>query len=177
MRFILAALAIGLAACSADIPAAAPPGEGYLLEVRASEAEQTFMVTAPDGRMVAARASEDGASALLDAAGVQALSTAPPIEPPTHEVMVLRVPGVDLRISGDPEGTGEQGGRVAINVGGQSVEVNAEDGGGGDDRAHVRITGASAETARNFIVRADALSPSVQAQMLAALGLEEIERE
>jgi hypothetical protein len=56
----------------------------------------------------------------------------------------------------------------------QNIIVRASENGPGDadDVAFVRITGADEETARDFITDADELSPAVQAQMLAELGLD-----
>lgn len=183
MRLVLAALAALLAAACVDVKSnadgdlAGAAGEGYTLEVRAGEAEQVFVVTSPEGRTVAARAA-DGASALLDDGALHALmAAAPALDSSAHqEVVSLRMPGINLSVSGDPDGKGEAGsGRVSINVGGHSVEVNASEGGpgDGDDRAHVRITGVPESEAREFIAKADALSPAVQADMLAALGLDQ----
>lgn len=173
---IAAAFVFALAACSGEVSISdneTNPSGGYTLEVRASEAEQAYLVTAPDGRVVGARAS-DGQSALLDAQGLQHFAQAPDVEPIGQELVVLRVPGLDLSVRGDPEGTGESGGGVNLSIGGRNLEVNADEGGPGesDDRAQVRINGASEADVRNFITKADQLSPAVQAEMLAALGLE-----
>lgn len=144
---------------------------GYTLEARVSDTEQVFLVTAPDGRQTAGRAVE-GASALMDASAIQALADAP-IETGQHqEVFGLRLPGVDLSVRGDADGSGD-GGSVSLDIGGQSVEIDAQDGGvNGSDRANIRITGVDEAEAREFIAKADQLSPGVQAQMLAQLGLE-----
>ncbi len=173
--WMLAAALLCTSACSESVDLeGAPSGEGYTLEVRASEAEQIYVVTAPDGRSVAGRAA-DGASALLDADALRAFAAAAPEGEPPPEVLALRVPGFDLSIGGgDADGTGDTG-RVSISVNGAPrVEVNAQEGGPGegDDRAHVRISGVSESEARQFITKADELSPAVQAEMLAALGLE-----
>jgi hypothetical protein len=90
--------------------------------------------------------------------------------------MSFRMPGFDLSIGATEDDAGGDSGRVAISVGdGQRrVEVNANEGGPGDadNRAYVRITGADEAAVRNFITEADSLSPAVQAQMLAELGME-----
>lgn len=180
MRYGLFALALLAAGCidvntKSDGEGSEAAG-GYTLEVRASEGEQVFLVTSPDGKTAAARAS-GGASALLGENDLQALMAAAP-EPSANaqqEVVSLRMPGINLQVSGDPEGSGEDGsGRVSVNVGGHSVEVNASEGGPGDadDRAHVLIRGVPESEAREFIAKADQLSPNVQAAMLAELGLE-----
>jgi hypothetical protein len=182
MRAGLIALALLAGACvevetasEADAGAAAAAA-GYTLEVRASESEQIFLVTSPEGRTAAARAVGE-ASALLGESDLQALlAVAPPSSGEAHrEVVSLRLPGVNIAVSGDPEGSGENsGGRVSIDVGGHAVEVDASEGGPGDDddRAHVLIRGVPESEAREFIAKADQLSPNVQAAMLAELGLE-----
>jgi hypothetical protein len=183
MRFLFAALALGAAACSSDINIGdAAPGEGYTLEVRANAAEQTYMVTGADGRMVAARAS-DGVSSLLDANGVQALAATPAPTSDAPEVMSMRLPGFEMKIGaedGNPDGGDAN---VDISIGGadgQRIHVNADEGAtadDGDDRAHVLITGADETAVRDFIRDAEELSPEVKSQMLAALGLEPVGQE
>ena len=171
------ALALALAACdgaatdSTESEAAAP---GYTLEIRASGEAHAFLITAPDGRVVGARAAE-GASALMDQDTLRKFSAAAPSDEqadPGREVVSLRLPGVSLSVSGG-EGGGESG-RVSINADGHSVEVNANEGGPGesDDVANIRISGVDEAEVRDFIAKADELSPAVQAEMLAALGLE-----
>ncbi len=180
MRAVLAAFVALLAAACVEVKPGADGGElaggadGYTLEVRASGAEQVFLVTAPDGETVAGRAA-GGVSALMDTAAIQALASVPVAsDEQRQEVVALRLPGLNLSVSGDPSGTGGEGGRVSIDIGGHSVEVNADEGGPGeaDDRAHVLIRGVPESEVREFIAKADQLSPAVQAQMLAALGLE-----
>ena len=68
MRGFLFALAALCAACS---PLAGHKG-GYNLEIRASDDVQFFVVTAPDGHIVGARASK-GQSALMDDGAIHAL--------------------------------------------------------------------------------------------------------
>ncbi len=174
MRVLIAALALVAAGCDASVQtgdnSATTPESGYVLEIRASDAEQLYVVTAPDGTSVGARAG-DGASALMDASGMQAFAEAPPPEPAGEEAVAFRAPGINLSISGDESADGD-GGAVSIAIGGQTINVNAHEGGEGGDRAHVRIAGVSEQDARDFIAEADKLSPSVQAQMLAALNLE-----
>lgn len=178
MRLLIAALALGVSACSADVSTEGEvaAGEGYTLEVRASDAEQTYLVTAPDGRMVAARAA-GGQSALMDASGVQALAATPAPESSAPEVMSMSVPGFELSINAEEDDAAGNGSvAVAINADGQRIEVNADEGGAGegDDRAHVLITGADEAAVRDFIGEAEELSPEVRTQMLAALGLEAV---
>jgi len=180
MRLVIMALALGaVAACDGSSTAlgdAAAPGEGYTLEIRASEAEQTYLVIGPDGRTVGARAAE-GASALMDGSRAQALAAeAPPEGEELPEVMSLRVPGFEMSVGGTEDGGDGENGRVNISMGdgAQRIEINADEGGPGDadDRAFVRITGADERAVREFSSEADELSPSVQAEMLAALGIE-----
>jgi len=173
MRGIFGGLAaLALAACGEADLAGAPenaPG-GYTLEVRANQDAQVFLVTGPEGQGAAARAA-GGVSALMDTTQARAFTVLPENEEPLPEVLSLRVPGFDLSIGAEGN-TSEEGARVSINAGGRRVEVNARDDGAGEtERAHVRITGASEADARDFIAKADELSPEVQAQMLAALGL------
>jgi hypothetical protein len=181
MRFLFAALALGAAACSGDIGLGdAAPGEGYTLEVRASSGEQTYMVTGPDGRMVAARAA-DGASALMDASAVRTLAATPVPESTAPEVMSMRLPGFEMKIGAEGEDANGNG-SVDLSIGGadgQRIQVNADEGGVGedDDRAHVLITGADQDAVRDFIRDAEELSPEVKSQMLAALGLEPVGQE
>ena len=186
MRTIMLALSVcTLAACDGAVTtrdgdlAGGPGGEagGYTLEVRASDLEQTYLVIAPDGRTVGARAAE-GASALMDSDRAMALAaTAPPRGEAIPEVLSLRIPGFEMSIGGTEENANGDQGSVAISLGagGQRIEVNANEGGPGDadDRAHVRITGADEAAVRDFIAEQDELSPSVQAQMLAELGIAE----
>lgn len=176
------ALAAALAGCDASTtgdleggPSAAA-GDTYTLEIRATSAEQTYLVIAPDGRTVGARAAE-GVSALMDDTRAQALAGDPPPEgEATPEVMSLRLPGFSMSIGAGEENAEGEHGRVDLSIGGdgQNVVVHADEGGPGeaDDRAYVRITGADAEAVRNFIAEAEELSPAVQAEMLAALNLQ-----
>lgn len=181
MRWMVAALALGaLAACDASINTdgdlAGGPAEGYTMEIRASSLEQTYLIIAPGGETVGARSAE-GASALMDGDRARALvAEAPPQGEEAPQVMSLRVPGFEMSINANEENAeGEQGQvRMSIGDGAQRITVNADEGGPGDedDRAYVRITGADAAAVREFIAEADELSPSVQAEMLAALGLQ-----
>jgi hypothetical protein len=184
MRWVFAAFVVALAACDTGTTSssagdlAGGPAEGYTLEIRASAADQTYLVIAPDGRAVGARAAE-GASALMDSSRALALAgDAPPHGEEVPEVLSLRVPGFEMSIGGTEENADGDHGSVRIAMGGgdgQRIQVDANEGGPGDadDRAYVRITGADEAAVRDFITEADELSPSVQAQMLAALGLAE----
>ncbi len=174
MRTMVAVLALCAAACA---PAPNESGEagGYTLEIRASGAEQTYLITAPDGAVVGARAAE-GASALMDNQRAQRLVGDPPPQgdqPP--EVMSLRLPGFEMNVNAEEDDAQGDRGRVAIRLGGEgrNIVVNADEGGPGeaDDRAYVRITGADERTVREFIEEADELSLEVRAAMLSELGL------
>lgn len=180
MRWMIAALALGAAACddvaTSDGGQAEAAVNGYTMEVRAGELEQSYIVIAPDGRVVGARAS-GGASALMGDDRAQALAGTPPPEgEELPEVMALRLPGFSMSIAGtEDQGDGENG-RVNLSMGGgdgQRITVYADEGGPGeaDDRAYVRITGADADSVREFIDEAEELSPEVKTQMRTALGL------
>jgi hypothetical protein len=179
MRWVIAALALGLAACdgstttstNADGTAAT---SGYTLEIRAMQDVQTYLVTAPDGRIVGGRAA-NGVSALLETDRAQSLAAEPPPEgEPLPEVISMRWPGFDMSISGSDEDADGENGSVNISIGGaQRVEVRANEGGPGDadDTAYVRITGADEASARDFINDAEELSSETKTQMLSVLGL------
>ncbi len=178
MRWMMvAALALGVAACgeAATDGTSQAAGDTYTMEIRASELEQSYVIIAPDGRVVGARASGD-ASALMAENRAQALAGAPPPEgEELPEVMSLRLPGFSMSVAGKEDGGEDENGRVNLSFGaeGQNVTVYADEGGPGeaDDRAYVRITGADAESVREFIAEAEELSPEVKQQMLTALGL------
>lgn len=177
MRIVIAALALALAACdgagNGSTEANSETG-GYTLEVRALEGVQTYVVTAPDGRVVGARAAE-GVSALMDSARAQALvAEAPPAGEEAPEVMSLRLPGFEMAIGATEDNANGDNGSVNLRIGGEeSIVVRANENGPGeaDDTAFVRITGASEESAREFINEAEELSPEVKSQMLGELGL------
>jgi hypothetical protein len=180
MRWVIAVLALGLAgACdegSATVGGkGGARGSGYTLEVRALDGAQTFIVTAPDGRVVGARAAE-GASALMDSARAQALLNDPPPvgADDVPERVAIRLPGFDLSVAADEDDANGDHGRVNLSIGGQQrIVVNADEGGPGDadDRAYVRITGADEDATRDFVNDAEELSGEVKQQMLTELGL------
>ncbi|MGE0742550.1 MAG: hypothetical protein AB7O98_14505 [Hyphomonadaceae bacterium] len=182
MRILIAALGLFAAACGpmtistgggADSEADNPAG-GYVMEVRAVEGAHTYIVTAPDGRVVAARAAE-GVSALMseEATGRLGVAEALNAEPPP-EVVSIRVPGFSMSIAADDENPNSESARVMINADGRNIAIDADEGGmgDGDDRANVRITGASESDVRGFIADAEQLSAETRAEMLGALGLE-----
>ena len=177
--FLTLLLPLVLAACdgsyssSSDLAGGDETAGGYTLEVRAVEGVQTFIVTAPDGRQTASRVAE-GASALLDGDAIQRLGPMEPIQgEPNPEVFALRMPGVNISVAADESDPNSESATVRVNAGGRTVHVDAEDGGPGenDDRANVRITGATESDARDFINDSEDISPEVKAQMLAAVGL------
>ncbi|MBL8544956.1 MAG: hypothetical protein JNL81_00745 [Hyphomonadaceae bacterium] len=179
MRLLMLALALPLmlAACDASVSSngeqLADATGGYTLEVRAVEGVQTYIVVAPDGRRTAGRAAE-GASALLDEEAIQGLGDMQPLNTePQPEVFALRLPGVDISVAADADNPNSESASVRVNAGGRSVHVDADEGapGDSDDRANVRITGATEEDARDFINDAEEISAEVKTQMLAAVGL------
>lgn len=179
MRWMIAVLALGLAACDRSVSSsdgAQAEADGYTMEIRAGEVEQTYLITTPDGRTVGARAAE-GASALMDSARAQALIAEPPPQnEDLPERVAIRLPGFEMTVSGEDDGGSEENGQVRLNIGGgdgEQVTVHADEGGPGeaDDRAYVRITGADEDSVREFISNAEELSPEVKTQLLAELGL------
>lgn len=181
MRSAVFALVLLAGACDASVNLSDKNGAnhvgGYTLEVRADQGEETYVVTAPDGKIVAARAA-NGASEMLHGRAVQALANQPMPVPEGDEQVAFRAPGISVSVQGhgdDEKGGDDENGdaHVSINAGGHQVEVNAQENGPGDadDRAHVRITGADEDAARDFINDADELSAEVKTQMLADLNL------
>ncbi|MGQ0533234.1 MAG: hypothetical protein ACT4OF_11180, partial [Caulobacteraceae bacterium] len=175
--FLTLVLPFVLAACDGTYGADAStqdPAGGYTLEVRADESAQVYVVTAPDGRQTASRIA-DGASSLLDTSAIQALGEMQPLNTePQPEVFAMRFPGVDISVGADENNPNSESATVRVNAAGRSVHVDADEGGPGDadDRANVRITGATEEDARDFINDAEDLSAEVKSQMLAALDLD-----
>lgn len=184
MRWMIAAVAaLALMGCKdegkSDHASAAEAPHGYRMEVRAANNEQIYLVTAPDGRTTAAHAGS-GTSGIMSNESAQRLAAVPTGTSDAPEVMSLRLPGFDLRINANKDANSDSdsdnNGQVRLSMGsgdGQRIEVNANEGGPGeaDDNAHVLITGADADAARNFINEQDELSPEVKSQMLAAVGL------
>jgi len=184
MRWMIAAVAaLALMGCKDDAKgaenAAASAPHGYRMEIRAANNEQIYLVTAPDGRVTAAHAG-NGASALMDANSAQRLAAVPTGASNAPEVVSMRFPGFDLHINANKDENGDvssdNNGQVQLSMGtgnGQRVEINANEGGPGDadDNAHVLVTGADADAARDFINDQDELSPEVKSQMLTAVGL------
>ena len=171
-------LTLMLAACDGSYSSGdggtSDPAGGYTLEVRADEGQQTYIVIAPDGRQTATRIA-GGASTLLDTSPIQSLGDMQPINAEAQpEVFAMRFPGVDISVAADEDNPNSESATVRVNAAGRSVHVDADEGGPGDadDRANVRITGATEEDARDFINDAEDVSAEVRTQMLAAVGLE-----
>ena len=183
MRALIAVLALAvLAGCDASVESsggdnASSSSGGYTLEIRADAAQQTYLITTPDGRTVGARAAEV-ASALMDTSRAQALAGEPPPQGSEElpEVVAMRLPGFEMSVSGNDEDKSGENGRVALSIGGgeQNIVVHADEGGPGeaDDTAYVRITGADEAAVRDFVRDAEELSPEVKTELLAALSLQ-----
>jgi hypothetical protein len=179
---LIAALSLLAAGCSVGAGKGAAAAGGYSVEIRANGSDHIYIITAPGGRAVAARA-QDGMSALLSADDLQrALAAMQPLAAPAdpNNTVSISAPGFSLHVAGDgsdqadsKDAAGHGGGDVALNIGGFGMHVTADDAGPGDadDRAHVQLSGLGAADARRFITEADELSPAVQAQMLTGLGL------
>lgn len=180
MRAWIVGAAALLCACSVDVESEraeaegeATPG-GYSMQIVASEQGQIYLVTGPNEQMAAARV-DHGASTLMDSAEArlavgEARAAAADLGPPP-EVISIRAPGFEMTINADEDEAGEEGrAQVSISTGGREVSVDAS----GEDQAGqavVRITGASASDARDFIDGAEELSAETKQQMRAALGL------
>lgn len=175
MRFLILAGVLALTACTVETTTSHTDGDGgspgYTLELIANNDSHTYRITAPDGRVAAAQASNE-ASMMVPAAQVQALFDAAPPPPTAEESNVsIRVPGLDLRVKGD-EGD-EEHARVAMRIAGADIAIDARDNGEGPDEgnATIRLSGADAESARDFINDAEGLSESVKAQLRTEVGL------
>lgn len=182
MRALIAALALPLALLACGAPntssdtsdATEEAAGGYTLEVRAVQGVETLIVIAPDGRRTAARTTQ-GVSALLDEQAIQGLGEMQPLsDEPNPEVFAMRMPGVNISVAADENDPNGDSATVSVNAGGRTVHVDAQDGGAGenDDRANVRITGATESDARDFINDNEDVSAEVKTQMLAAIGLQ-----
>jgi hypothetical protein len=178
MRFLIAAAALAaLAGCDTSTTTASNEATdtagGYTLEVRADETQRSYIVTAPDGGQAATQVV-DGMSTMLNADGIRALGEMQALSEGQPEVFALRVPGVNISVAADEDNPNSESANVRINAGGRSVHVDAEEGGpgDGDDRANIRITGATESDARDFINDAEGVSAEAKTQMLAALRLE-----
>jgi hypothetical protein len=218
MRALIVGLAILAAGCSVETNG---HHGGYTVDIRAVEDDAVYSVTAPDGRVAAARV-HDHTSTLLDQHALQqalAAMPAPSTNPryDDHNVSI-RAPGFSLDASGnddDDKGDASSGstdhdaatttsadhatttpasgekpaaaagdhdsdnnvqgrGHVTMNIGGFSLDAEGN-GDGENGHARVHLAGLSEHDARHFITEADDLSPQVQSQMLAAIGLSQDE--
>jgi hypothetical protein len=140
-----------------------------VLEVRADEQAQVFVVSGSDGKTTAARVEND-VSTLLSAEDAQAfLAAAPPAPAADGDKVTFRVPGLSIEAAGNGEDGGGAG-SVKVNIDGKTIDIAGE-GSGEDGDATVRIAGVDADAARDFIEKSDGVSEEVKAQMRASLGL------
>lgn len=147
----------------------APKDGGYGMQIFAVQEAKIFYIQGPDGKSVAAR-SADGQSAIMPAAeakelierhgGALAAGTAQ-----GGDKVKIKIPFVGIDVVSDESGDNA---KVQINAGGQKIEVDANDAA---DAAHVRISGANADSVRKFINEGESLSADTKVAMLAALGL------
>jgi hypothetical protein len=197
---MIVCLAVLAAACSVETNRNGRQG-GYTVDIRAADNDVVYVVTAPNGHVAAARSHDGTSAMLDPQALQQALAAMPAVTTnpryDDHSVSI-RAPGFSLQASGDDDtadsavgddahpatgaapdakpAAGASGndthgrGHVTMNLVGFSLEAEGN-GDEGDGRAHVHFGGLSERDARRFIVDADELSPNVQSQMLAALGL------
>src|SRR5215475_9136054 len=103
MRALIVGLAIFAAACSVETNGR---HGGYTVDIRAVENDAVYMVTAPDGRVAAARV-HDHTSALLDQHALQQALAAMPAATTNpryddHNVSI-RAPGFSLDASGNDD--------------------------------------------------------------------------
>lgn len=177
-------LAVAVMACSpgkvsvntdegSDITVAAgggtPKDGGYQMQVFAVESAKIFYVQGPDGKAVAARAAE-GLSALMPAPEAKALierhgGSLAATTPQGGDKVKIKIPFLGIDVVSDENG---ENARVRIDAGGQKIEVDANESA---DAAHVRISGASADSVRDFVSESESLSAETKAAMLQALGL------
>jgi hypothetical protein len=146
-------------------------GGGYTLNVMDDGAGgKTYLVIGPDGRQVAGQADAKGEARLVEGGDAHAAisDAASAMGPPPDEKVAIKVPGANISIKAN-EGEDRRA-KVQINVGGQSIQVDAE-GPDGSERAVVKVGGADEDAARNFIDKASGLTPEVKSQMKAKLGL------
>lgn len=189
MKQMALALVLGalLCACTAE-GVSAGSAEGYTLSLSALDAEDkgeelVLLIRAEDGRAAAAMI-EGGASTLIEPAEAEALladsaatlerdaplAKGESAENPTSDRVSLRLPGVS--IEADSREGGADRARVSLGFGKHQIQVDAHDGEtNGNDRALVRISGADAKAAREFIEKQDGLSTEVRRQLLEKLGL------
>jgi len=147
----------------------APEDGGYVMQVFAVQDAKIFYVVGPDGKAAAARAAE-GQSAIMPSEDAKALIArhGGALAAATAEggdKVKIKIPFVGIDVVSDERGDNA---KVRINAGGQKIEVDANDA---VDAAHVRITGANADSVRKFINDGESLSAEIKAAMLQTLGL------
>ncbi|MDX2274988.1 MAG: hypothetical protein NW206_06010 [Hyphomonadaceae bacterium] len=166
-----------LGACSVEVDSADGPAGGYEMQIAADETTQIYLISGPDGVRTAARV-EAGVSGVMDSnearlALGEARAAAADAGPPSgNERVRIDLPGFEFSVAADENGAASERAQIKINAGGREVHVDAS----GEDeagRAVVRITGASADDARDFINEAEDLTPETKQQMLTELGLAE----
>jgi len=142
---------------------------GYSINVSEQGGATTYLVVRPDGMQVAAVADAEG-SRLIEAGDAHAAmsDTISALGPPPEEKVAIKVPGMSINVQGE-DGTPERA-KVELNIGGQSIQVDAAGPNGGEDSV-VKIGGVDADAARQFIDEAEGLSADVKTQMKAKLGL------
>jgi hypothetical protein len=162
---------MALAACepgSVGDGAGAVPGGEYTLQVFSADGGRIYVVSRSNGRETAARAAA-GESVILDADEAHGLIAQRPLAAPPEADVSVRAPGFALSIA-DDDAAGGDNARIELNVGGKGVFIDAADTGPAR-RALVRIVGADADAARNFITEARGLSVTTKEEMLKDLGL------
>ncbi len=143
MRALIVGLAIVAAACSVETNGRRG---GYTVDIRAVDNDAIYVVTAPDGRVAAAR-SHEGTSAMLDQHALQqalAAMPAPSTNPryDDHEVSI-RAPGFSLQASGNDDDKPGDGADDAANANGAA---NANRSANANSSAHdATATPASGE--------------------------------
>jgi len=181
MRFGLCALALfGVTACSpGKIEVGTDNGEtvvvngrgGYSLQLVGSDSRQIYIVTAPDGRSAAAKVEGEVSSLLGSAEAQNLISTnqaALATDAPAGEDVNISLPGFSLKVT--ESGPNGESGRVKMKAMGFDLDVDARNTAGAE-RAVVRIGGADAKSAREFIEGADGLSAETREEMLRKVGL------
>jgi hypothetical protein len=146
-----------------------PKDGGYGMQIFAVENAKIFYVVGPGGKSVAARAAE-GQSAIMPAEEAKALiarhgGALAAHAPEGGDKVKIKIPFVGIDVVSDESGDNA---KVRINAGGQKIEVDANDAA---NAAHVRISGANADSVRDFIQDGESLSAETKAAMLKALGL------
>lgn len=191
MRFRMGVLAlcVGFAAgCGEASVATDGAGEGVTLSVEgagggenagagsftmslvARDGEEILLVRRDDGRSAAVRIA-DGASQALSVEDAQArfAELAPAIDTANEQEKVhLAAPGFELKVSGQEGGDNA---RISLGMNGQTIDIDATDGGPDGDQALIRVDGADEKAVREFIEDREKLSAEAKAQIYQQLGL------